>query len=72
MRNMQKSLQAFEPRTARTQEWPQHRSPKIPRGAFCAIVRTDSESASENGPRGGPSSPLPNSSARKPTGDDAC
>eukprot|EP00969_Alexandrium_andersonii_P017031 745958-Alexandrium_andersonii.AAC.1 len=53
---MQTSLQAFEPGTARAQEWPQHRSPKIPRGAFCAVVRADSESARENGPRGGPRS----------------
>eukprot|EP00969_Alexandrium_andersonii_P302405 13368189-Alexandrium_andersonii.AAC.1 len=27
---------------------------KLPRGAVCAVFRTDSESASERGPGGGP------------------
>eukprot|EP00969_Alexandrium_andersonii_P312013 13785770-Alexandrium_andersonii.AAC.1 len=32
-----KSLQAFEPGTARAQERPQNWSPQLPRGGFCAI-----------------------------------
>eukprot|EP00969_Alexandrium_andersonii_P251041 11095374-Alexandrium_andersonii.AAC.1 len=30
--------------------------PELPRGAFCAVVRADSESAHKSGPRGGPRS----------------
>eukprot|EP00969_Alexandrium_andersonii_P175296 7751834-Alexandrium_andersonii.AAC.1 len=34
------------------QERPQNWSPKLPRGAFCGILRADSESADEVGDRG--------------------
>eukprot|EP00969_Alexandrium_andersonii_P283696 12542507-Alexandrium_andersonii.AAC.1 len=44
---MLKSLKALEPETARTQERPQDLPPKLPRGAFSAVVRTDAESADE-------------------------
>eukprot|EP00969_Alexandrium_andersonii_P210296 9289803-Alexandrium_andersonii.AAC.1 len=46
-----KSLLAFEPGTARAQKRPRTRSLELPRGAFCAAFRTDSESAHESGPR---------------------
>eukprot|EP00969_Alexandrium_andersonii_P261529 11562059-Alexandrium_andersonii.AAC.1 len=44
-----KSLQAFEPGTARAQERPQNWAPKLPRGALCAISHAYSESAKANG-----------------------
>eukprot|EP00969_Alexandrium_andersonii_P220216 9725851-Alexandrium_andersonii.AAC.1 len=43
-----KSLQALEPGTARAQERPQNWPPTLPRGAFCAVSRADSESADES------------------------
>eukprot|EP00969_Alexandrium_andersonii_P364539 15464350-Alexandrium_andersonii.AAC.1 len=46
-----KRLQAFEPCTARVQGRPQIWQPKLRRGAFCAFVRADSESADETGRR---------------------
>eukprot|EP00969_Alexandrium_andersonii_P023498 1025954-Alexandrium_andersonii.AAC.1 len=46
---MPKLLQAFEPGTARAQKLPQQWYPKMLRGAFCAAVRADAESASEAG-----------------------
>eukprot|EP00969_Alexandrium_andersonii_P281737 12454709-Alexandrium_andersonii.AAC.1 len=51
-----KSLQAFRAGTARTRERPQNKSLKLPRGAFCATVRADSESANENSSSWGPKS----------------
>eukprot|EP00969_Alexandrium_andersonii_P036938 1618707-Alexandrium_andersonii.AAC.1 len=40
-----KSLRAFETGFARAQERPPNRSPTLLRGAFCTILRADSESA---------------------------
>eukprot|EP00969_Alexandrium_andersonii_P051243 2251340-Alexandrium_andersonii.AAC.1 len=42
-------LKAFEARTARAQTRPQDLSPKLLRGAFCAVVRAVAESADEAG-----------------------
>eukprot|EP00969_Alexandrium_andersonii_P171517 7581404-Alexandrium_andersonii.AAC.1 len=52
MRNMQNHFRRSTG-TARAQERPQMWPPKLPRGAFCAALRADSESARESGPRGG-------------------
>eukprot|EP00969_Alexandrium_andersonii_P044988 1975215-Alexandrium_andersonii.AAC.1 len=38
MRKNTQSLQAFEPGTARAQEGPESWPPKLPRGAFCAVL----------------------------------
>eukprot|EP00969_Alexandrium_andersonii_P338564 14963102-Alexandrium_andersonii.AAC.1 len=40
-------LAAFEAETVRAQERPRNRSPKLPRGAFCAVFRADSETDDE-------------------------
>eukprot|EP00969_Alexandrium_andersonii_P230835 10194764-Alexandrium_andersonii.AAC.1 len=34
-------------------EWPRNSSPNLPRGAFCAVVRADSESGDGGGSSGG-------------------
>eukprot|EP00969_Alexandrium_andersonii_P015421 674272-Alexandrium_andersonii.AAC.1 len=54
MRKFTKPLQDVEPENVRAQERPQNWPPKLPRGAFRAVVRADSESANESGARGGP------------------
>eukprot|EP00969_Alexandrium_andersonii_P313598 13855010-Alexandrium_andersonii.AAC.1 len=48
---MLKSLEAFEPGTSRAQKRPQLWSPKLWRGALCAVCRVDPKSADERGRR---------------------
>eukprot|EP00969_Alexandrium_andersonii_P198309 8758352-Alexandrium_andersonii.AAC.1 len=44
-------FEALEVGAARIQGRPQHCPPKLPRGACCAVVRAEAESANETGRR---------------------
>eukprot|EP00969_Alexandrium_andersonii_P211945 9360483-Alexandrium_andersonii.AAC.1 len=51
---MLKSLQALEPGTARAQEWPQSRSLKLWRGAFCELFSCRCRICRRSDPAGAP------------------
>eukprot|EP00969_Alexandrium_andersonii_P335676 14836771-Alexandrium_andersonii.AAC.1 len=56
MRNMQRRCTRSNLELRGPKDGLESGPPKLPRGAFCAVVRADSESVHERGPRGGPTS----------------